>query len=909
MRLKNVFKPPATQLTRWERFTAQGVDFLESNPVVTTMTLFTVYALFGDDVRMLSFHKSADAAFEGLSTLAFFLFLFELTLSCAFKDNYIQWEVLRKVSWRQPLTWHRVASFGSFYFWLDLVATLSLIFEIPWLLELIGLDVGSAGGAGKSARAGRASRAGARAGRIVRIVRMVRLVRLVKLYKYWGSAQKTARDRSGNEDDENADDDDEGIGSLPPESRVGAAMSDITTRRVIVGVLGMLVTLPLLQLDTPDESGFFITGMVKRFATLDANGDGYEASLAELIRKASTVDPNPQRYLVAIDIDDVNVYTARGMHHYENKLRAAEMDSYAEKNPDVLAVYDIREETADAAMFGIGLTLFVIGLLGFGTMTFSADVNRLVIIPIETMVTLVHGISVNPLHYQRVDTGTVAQEGMETAMLLQTIDKIGSLMRVGFGEAGAEIIARNLRDQDDDDQDDQDTDLESTGTGGGRVKPNGPLNLLGSMNLLGTGRRLFAVFGFCDIRKFTDTTECLQEEVMLFVNSIAYLLHNIIAHFGGAANKNVGDAFLITWKVNKKAPDAKKPNKDDVAERALAAFLKFIAELSRQQEFVCAFSVAATAKLYARLPNYQARIGAGLHCGYAIEGAIGSPLKIDATYIGPSINFTEFLESSTKKYGQPLVVSEAFFDMLPPHVRRYMRPVDRVLKKGIMTEAASLYIYDCDLTANYGRGRRGSQASSGIGDEDGSSGSEDDGEGDGDAQASGGEKEKDAPESTSFEKKSFDRSKSTRFEQQGFDHAPANAARRRGSKTLSRSKSTGSGTHRGHRPSGMAHQNSERRQSVTGMPTLEMEPFSSAIWEQDRDLITLRALVEGPFLDIWHEAFRAWLAGEWRTARALFVSCLALTGGNDGPSKYLIKKIDEFGDAPEDWAGFRGAPT
>ena len=80
------------------------------------------------------------------------------------------------------------------------------------------------------------------------------------------------------------------------------------------------------------------------------------------------------------------------------------------------------------------------------------------------------------------------------------------------------------------------------------------------------------------------------------------------------------------------------------------------------------------------------------------------------------------------------------------------------------------------------------------------------------------------------------------------------------------------------------------------MPTLEMEPFSSAIWEQDRDLITLRSLVEGPFLDIWHEGFRAWLAGEWRTARALFASCLALTGGNDGPSKYLIKKIDEFGD-------------
>jgi hypothetical protein len=37
-----------------------------------------------------------------------------------------------------------------------------------------------------------------------------------------------------------------------------------------------------------------------------------------------------------------------------------------------------------------------------------------------------------------------------------------------------------------------------------------------------------AIFGFCDIRNFTDTTECLQEEVMLFVNRIACILHSIV---------------------------------------------------------------------------------------------------------------------------------------------------------------------------------------------------------------------------------------------------------------------------------------------------------------------------------------------------------------------------------------------
>lgn len=53
------------------------------------------------------------------------------------------------------------------------------------------------------------------------------------------------------------------------------------------------------------------------------------------------------------------------------------------------------------------------------------------------------------------------------------------------------------------------------------------------------------MFGFCDIRRFTDTTEVLQEGVMEFVNVIAHLVHSAVAARGGAANKNIGDAFLL----------------------------------------------------------------------------------------------------------------------------------------------------------------------------------------------------------------------------------------------------------------------------------------------------------------------------------------------------------------------------
>jgi hypothetical protein len=61
------------------------------------------------------------------------------------------------------------------------------------------------------------------------------------------------------------------------------------------------------------------------------------------------------------------------------------------------------------------------------------------------MVSLVKKISANPLGVEyNMLSAEAMREGMETAFLLQTINKIGSLMRIGFGEAGAVVIAKNL---------------------------------------------------------------------------------------------------------------------------------------------------------------------------------------------------------------------------------------------------------------------------------------------------------------------------------------------------------------------------------------------------------------------------------------------------------------------------------
>jgi class 3 adenylate cyclase len=74
------------------------------------------------------------------------------------------------------------------------------------------------------------------------------------------------------------------------------------------------------------------------------------------------------------------------------------------------------------------------------------------------------------------------------------------------------------------------------------------MNNCGELNPIQAGRRVHAVFGFCDIRNFTDSTEILQTKVMTFVNQIAEITHTCVNKFGGAANKNIGDAFLLVWK-------------------------------------------------------------------------------------------------------------------------------------------------------------------------------------------------------------------------------------------------------------------------------------------------------------------------------------------------------------------------
>ena len=44
-----------------------------------------------------------------------------------------------------------------------------------------------------------------------------------------------------------------------------------------------------------------------------------------------------------------------------------------------------------------------------------------------------------------------------------------------------------------------------------------------------------------------------------FVNSVADIVHSSVDKFGGAANKNIGDAFFVVWKFSSQKKDEDSP--------------------------------------------------------------------------------------------------------------------------------------------------------------------------------------------------------------------------------------------------------------------------------------------------------------------------------------------------------------
>ena len=206
----------------------------------------------------------------------------------------------------------------------------------------------------------------------------------------------------------------------------------------------------------------------------------------------------------------------------------------------------LRSVRVSDSMFSVVLTTTLLIVVVIWSSAFTHDYRVLITKPLHHVIHLLRRLASNPrlavdfgvqqrdmfLQDQRSGSPKSKNSGdssgkseslpitSEIQIIEASIAKFGRLLHVGFGEAGITIIARNL--------------------------------MRGKFDPVQPGKKITAIFGFCDIRNFTDCCEVLREAVMIFTNQIARIVHSSVHASGGDVNKNIGDAFLAVWKLSEK---------------------------------------------------------------------------------------------------------------------------------------------------------------------------------------------------------------------------------------------------------------------------------------------------------------------------------------------------------------------
>mmetsp|Transcript_26686 Transcript_26686/g.76902 ORF Transcript_26686/g.76902 Transcript_26686/m.76902 type:complete len:938 (-) Transcript_26686:50-2863(-) len=740
---------------------------VESKFFVIFGILLTVWALCGDDLRLLLTHKTADTIFDAGVVFCIVFFSVEVVISSIGKDDY----------------------FMGFFFGLDVISTATLFLDLTVVAEALF----NAGGGGESetdkARSSKTARAGARVGRVVRVLRLVRIVKLFK------AAQSSKKNRTKSEKtiqagEEVVWEDEQDVAETElRESLVGKKLSARTTQRTIVLVLIMLIVIPLLSTEglslTPASAEYGAEEVLQAFRAMLRGGgtrDSYEGTLLKYMYYhnwflgsvgcpredagcsflsysqvfwvgVAGEDSSLETYAESARIRPEKVQQWNAMAEAQDDLfnfgtmppevvdilgsewdrdcsnrgaRSIGLSLLAKEIPDRVGVaiqcpaelrsteyetfsarlitedsfrelhfkfyFDLRPYTREEASFNIIKTAFICVVLCMASLLFTRDANQLVLQPVEQMITKVEAIRDDPLVAMKMADDEFKREEMlrikaskldgslirccrnlfakdrnnlmETVILEKTIIKLGSLLALGFGEAGTNIVSSNMS---------------GASTSG--------------VNATIEGSRVDCIIGCAGIRNFSTATEVLQGKVMTFVNQVAEIVHGIVDKFSGAVNKNAGDMFLVIWRTT--GAPAEEVRK--MAEMSVIAFARILV----------AVHVSPVLAAYRRHPGLQQRLrqdckvdlSFGLHRGWAIEGAVGSEFKIDASYLSPNVNIAMSLEQAASRiYGVSVLVSDVVVGLCGLELASNLRLIDKVTIRG-SRQPLELFVLDLDSSA------------------------------------------------------------------------------------------------------------------------------------------------------------------------------------------------------------------
>jgi adenylate cyclase len=176
---------------------------------------------------------------------------------------------------------------------------------------------------------------------------------------------------------------------------------------------------------------------------------------------------------------------------------------------------------------------------------------------------------------------------------------------------------------------------------------------------------------FTDIRDFTSLSESMTpQQTFNMINSYFSVMNPVVTAHHGIIDKYMGDAIMALF-----------PNQ---ADDALSGALSM---LSRLDEYNAGRERASYAAI---------RIGIGVNTGLLMLGVIGGANRMEGTVISHAVNLASRLQTLTKTYGTPLLISEHTLYSLSEPENYLVRHLGRV-KVAYKTHPEPIYeVYNHD---------------------------------------------------------------------------------------------------------------------------------------------------------------------------------------------------------------------
>ena len=130
------------------------------------------------------------------------------------------------------------------------------------------------------------------------------------------------------------------------------------------------------------------------------------------------------------------------------------------------------------------------------------------------------------------------------------------------------------------------------------------------------------------------------------------------------------------------------PGISTFTDRAVIGMLKSYAGINRDKNVL-----KWNQRLEASVSAFKIGMIFGMDAGWAVEGAVGSEYKIDATYLSPHVNMASRMMSACKQYDVTIMFSQAVQELMSEVAQTKLRHLDTVSVKGSSIKQ-KIYTYD-----------------------------------------------------------------------------------------------------------------------------------------------------------------------------------------------------------------------